>query len=216
MLMKLALRLSLFMFAFSWISTACGAYAPQATEQPIQTPPSVAPTQVDIPLLTPTEAFLETIPVATEVITPPLSTYQDPNYGFTFDYPSAWMLDPVSFGSRAPAGYQLTSWYHEPGLVNETPTGETILNITIQLWDPNNDLKAFTENRQNAWKASGFSLQSTEDLVLANGNPAKAFVITTPDGSHGYFLFTTLGDDYLVISGNGNIELLDLVARSIR
>lgn len=214
--MRPVLILSLFMFALSWIVTSCGASAPQATEQPIQTPPPVAPTQVDIPILTPTEAFLETIPIATEVITPLLTTYQDPNYGFTFDYPSAWMLDPVSFGSRAPAGYQLTSWDHEPGLVNETPLGETILNITVQQWDPKNDLKAFAENRQVAWDASGFSLQSIEDLVLANGNPAKAFVITSPDGSNGYFLFTTLGDDYLVISGNGNLELVDLVARSIR
>jgi hypothetical protein len=216
LLMKHIVILLIWLIAFSLVASACGNSTPQATEQPIGTILTVQPTQVDSPTEVPTDIPAATLPVVTETSLPLINSFQDPTYGFTFDYPNGWALDTVSLGSRAPTSYQLTSWEHEPGMVNEVLRGESILNITIQLWDPKNDLDAFVENRQIAWEASGFGLISTDDILLANGKPAKVFITTTLDGSEGYFLFTTLGNDYLVVSGSGDLELLDLVARSIR
>jgi len=206
----------IYLIVLSLISTACGSPTPLATGQLIPTTVPVKLTQTNIPIQPPTNIPAATSLVATEAVTPLLTNFQDPSHGFTFDYPIGWVLDTGSFGSRAPISYTLTSWDHEPGLVDEVPAGETILNLTIQIWDPKNDLKAYAENRQIAWDASGFKLISSENLVLTNGNPAKAFIISTPEGGRGYFLLTTFGDDYFVISGNGDLQLIDLVARSFR
>ena len=213
---KIAFPLILISFLFTLVISACGNAAQQppvpalTTSQPVvETPPedtAELPTTVPSPLPH----------VATELPQRQISTYQDPTYGFTFDYPVEWFMDQISFGSRAPASYQLTSWDHEPGLVDEVPAGETIMNITIQLWDPKNDLQGFVDSRLKGWQASGFTIINTEDLVLQNGNPAKAYLVTSPDGSAGYFLFSTVGEDYLVTSGSGDLELIDLVARSLR
>jgi hypothetical protein len=215
-MMKLTTTLPIFLIVLSLISAACGSADSLATEQPTQTTVLVESTQSVIPSQPLANNPTINLPVATDPLTPALTTFQDPNYGFIFYYPTGWVLDTISFGSRAPASYQLTSWDHAPGLVDVVPAGETILNLTIQLWDPQNDLNAFAENRQIAWNASGFSLTSVEDLVLANGIPAKSFTITTTEGSEGYFLLTIYGGDYLVVSGNGDLALVDLVARSIR
>ena len=213
---KITIPLILRFILFTLVISACGKAAQQpsvpalTTSQPVVETPleDTAELQTGVPTPLP--------PVATELPQWQISTHQDPTYGFTFDYPVEWFVDQISFGSRAPASYQLTSWDHEPGLVDKVPAGETIMNITIQLWDPKNDLQGFIDSRMMAWEASGFTITKTEDLVLKNGNPAKAYQVTTPDGSAGYFLFSTVGEDYLVISGNGNLELIDLVARSLR
>lgn len=146
---------------------------------------------------------------------PALNTHQDPSYGYSFDYPSEWMLDEIRLGDRAPAGYQLTSWTHPPGMVSEVFPGGTIMNISIQLWEPRGDLGAFVEHRKSGWQSSA-TIVSEAEATLQNGNPAKVFVILGSDGTPGYALLTTMGEDYLFASGSGDIELLDLVARSIR
>jgi hypothetical protein len=144
-----------------------------------------------------------------------LSTHQDPTYGYSFDYPASWMLDEIKLGERAPAGYQLTSWIHAPGMVSEVIEGGTIMNISIQLWEPKGDLHAFVEHRKLAW-VSPTTIVSEEDATLSNGSPAKVFIVRGADGAESYVLLTTLGEDYLFASGDGDLQMLDLVARSIR
>jgi len=100
--------------------------------------------------------------------------------------------------------------------VSEVPADGTIMNILIQLWDPKADLPAFIAQRKAAWDASGIEIVSEADVTLASGQPAKEFVTVASDGSSGYFLFSVIGEDYLVASGNGDIELIRLVARSLR
>jgi hypothetical protein len=135
---------------------------------------------------------------------------------YTFDYPAAWTLDPLSFGERAPGGYQLTSWAHEPGMVSEVPAGGTLLNIFVQLWDPKADLPAFVAQHKSAWEASSIEIISEESLTLANGQSAVEFITRSQDGALGYFLFTLNGEDYLTASGRGDLELLRFTARSLR
>jgi hypothetical protein len=52
--------------------------------------------------------------------------------------------------------------------------------------------------------------------VLSDGRPARAFVVAGSDGAQGYFFFTTLGDNYLVLSGSGDLDLLAEIARTVR
>jgi hypothetical protein len=45
---------------------------------------------------------------------------------------------------------------------------------------------------------------------------AAAFIVAGSDGAQGYFFFTTLGDDYLVLSGSGDLALLAEIAHTVR
>ena len=115
--MKQTSTLPIFLIVLSLISAACGSSDSLATERPTQTTVLVEPTQSAIPSQPPANIPTITLPIATDPLTPALTTFQDLNYGFIFDYPTGWVLDTISFGSRAPASYQLTSWDHAPGLV---------------------------------------------------------------------------------------------------
>jgi len=157
----------------------------------------------------------ETVADIPEMIVVEISSHTDEAYGYTFDFPSGWMLDAVVYGSRAPGGYQLTSWQHEPGLISETLPDGTVVNILVQLWDPKADLPAFIENRMSAWVNSGIEIVFDEPVTLAGEKPAREFV-TMSQGERGYTLLTTLGENYLVVSGTGDLEAVRQVAWSMR
>lgn len=179
----------------------------------LQETPLPSPVIGPLPTVTPIEIIPS--PTATEGIPEGFTTHKDETYGYQFDYPSDWMLDSIVVGSRAPGGYQLTSWSHEPGLISEVQPGGTIMNILIQLWEPKGDLSAFIDQRKTAWQASGSAIVSEEDLTLKNGQPAKEFVLES-QGQTSYTLISVLGDNYLVASGNGDIDRIRQVARSLR
>lgn len=197
------------------LTAACSPARPQE-EMPPPAPvvePTAAPMDMGMPVPS-TDVGPDTAP--TEMVVTGIITHTDGTNGYTFDYPSSWMLDAVVFGSRAPGGYQLTSWAHEPGMVSEVPPDGTIMNILVQLWEPKADLAAFVENRKMAWDASGIQIVSEETVVLANGQPAVEIVTQSQDSQTSYLLLSTLGENYLVASGNGDIELIRQVARSLR
>ena len=154
-------------------------------------------------------------PAPTELVVVELVSYQDPESGLAFDFPAGWMLDEVMLGSRAAFGIQLTSWPHEPGMVSEVPEGGTIANILVQQWDPKGDLTAFSEYRKLAWQASGFAIFAENNLALANGTPAIEYIVQTPDAP-AYHLFSTLGENYLVVSGSGDLDRIARIAHSMR
>lgn len=184
------------------------ACAPQPEATPLPSP-------VDLDMPVPA-SDLEPVPAPTEMTAIQTASHTDEVRGFTFDYPAAWTLDPLSFGERAPGGYQLTSWAHEPGMIAEVPADGTLMDIFIQLWDPKADLPAFIEQRKAAWEASSIEIISEEKLTLANGQPAVEFVTRALDGALGYFLFSLNGEDYLVASGSGDLDLVRFTARSLR
>lgn len=210
--MKHFTKLSMPLLSLGLLLVACVTTQPVPITQPTNTALPLEPLETDTPA-----APAETVPpdpTATPAVE--LTTYQDVIYAFEFDFPSAWMLDSLVLGSRAPSAYQLTSWAHEPGMISDIPEHGTMMNIAVQFWDPKADLHAFIGQRITAWEASGISIVNEEDLILANGNAAKSFVVKVSDNSESYFLFTTLGENYLVASGSGDLEMCDLVARSIR
>lgn len=203
--------LILFLFAvFVFIGLACSLFTPAKQSELL--PPEA--TQ-EVAISEPTDT-----PIPTEMPVPQLAfeaaTYRDEEAGFEFDYPVGWAFDPGEHQSR---GYyiQFYSWEWQPGdQIDSLPEGETILSVTLQLWDPKNDLEAFINQRKLAWDASGISILSEERLTLAGDRPAAQFVVQGSDGSQAYFLLTTNGEDYLVLSGNGDLSLLAEIAQTLR
>ena len=200
------------------LSAAC---SPVRTQEEVSQPPalSVEPssgetTTVDMGMPVPPADGEPTVDIP-EMIAVELTTHTDETYGYTFDFPSAWMLDAVVYGSRAPGGYQITSWTHEPGMISEVLPDGTVVNILLQLWDPKADLAAFIEQRKSAWLNSDFEIIFEEPVTLAGDKPAMEFV-TTSQGQGTYTLFTTLGENYLVVSGTGDLEAVRSVAWSLR
>ena len=132
------------------------------------------------------------------------ATYTDANAGFAFDYPAAWTPDEEVFGDRG-HGVQFND------------NDYTRLAAVVTLWDPKRDLDALIEQRQTGWSLSGMTIISEEAWTLSDGREAQAFVVEGPEaGIFSYFMFTTLGDDYLQFSGGGDLDLLAEIAHTVR
>jgi hypothetical protein len=161
-----------------------------------------------------------TAPLPTATLPPSLSfeaaTYRDADDGFEFDYPATWTLGPTEQQSRGGIT-AFTSWDRPADVLpGPTPPGETRLDATVQLWDPTGDLEAFVAQRRGAWDASGIAITSEERWTLDDGREAAAFSVEGIDGSQAYFFLTTIGDKYLVLSGEGDLALLAEIAHTVR
>lgn len=133
--------------------------------------------------------------------------------GFALDYPAGWTVNEAAAGPR---GTQV-QFLSAPGLaeMERLPEGATRVSATIYQWDPKNDLNAYTAHWKTAWEASGFEVLSEEQLVLDLGLPATQFIVRTPDTA-ALFLLVALQDQYLVVSGEGNLELVREIAGRLR
>ncbi|MEZ4710153.1 MAG: hypothetical protein R3A44_23315 [Caldilineaceae bacterium] len=130
--------------------------------------------------------------------------YADTTAGFAFDYPAAWAVSGGETGSRG-AITQLAA-----------PDG-TQLDVSVLNWDPQNDLDAYLATRKIAWDASGITILQEDEWTLHSGQPAMRFIVRGADGaSTGFFLFAALDGRYLTLSGSGNFEALDAIAKSLR
>ena len=204
-------RLFLFLFAvFAFTSFACSLFTPASQSEPL--PPEVTQEVVIV------DATTTSVPTETSVPQPAFeaTTYRDDEAGFEFDYPVGWAFDSGEHQSR---GYyvQFYSWNWQPGdSIDPPPAGSTILSVTVQLWDPKNDLEAFINQRKLAWNSSGISILSEERLQLAGDRPAVQYIVQGSDGSQAFFLLTTNGENYLVLSGNGDLALLAEIAQTLR
>lgn len=95
------------------------------------------------------------------------------------------------------------------------PEGATRVSATVYQWDPKNDLAAYVAQRKTAWEASGFTILEEEELILEQGLPARQFTLQTPEAV-AVFLITTLGDQYLVLGGEGDLELVKEIVQRVR
>jgi len=184
-------------FVIPFLVAACVPAAPVA--QPV--PPAV-------------EAAPTMPPPATEVVPAfEAAAYRDDANGFEFDYPADWSVDPNSvIGSRATQAVLLS-----PGSTAEAlAEGGSRLTIVVYDWDPKGDLGAYVAQRRTAWDASGFKVMNGSLTALADGRPASDFFIEPPGGSLSYFLLTPVGDRYLQLAGEGDLALIETIARTLR
>jgi hypothetical protein len=198
-------------------SSALGLAACGAPAEDIDVAATVAVMLTDVP---PTTAPASTAAAPTATSPAPLSfeptQYRNAAAGFEFDYPSQWTVGPDQQYSRGGVT-PLTSWTRQADVLPDaTPPGETRLDATVQLWDPKGDLEAFIGQRQAAWDSSGIAVISEERWALEDGRAAAAFVVQGSDGAEAYFFLTTLGDNYLVLSGEGDLALLGEIAHTVR
>ena len=141
------------------------------------------------------------------------ATYRDEANGFELDYPSDWSLSPnTQIGSRGSQAQLLS-----PGATAENlPDGASRVGITVYLWDPKNDLAAYVDHRKLAWTSGTQTIVSQHEGDLAGGWHEADFIVSGADGARALFLFTTLRDRHLEISGDGDLALIREVALTLR
>jgi hypothetical protein len=181
--------------------------------------PTMMPTIASTTAPTPESPIRET---ASAPITAPVTkttqlsftptTYTDESAGFELDYPSGWTLDPSSqIGVRGGQALLLS-----PGTTPETlANGGARISITTYIWDPKNDIDAYVAQRKVAWDTSGFAITREEQWQLADGRTAYVFVVQTPEQPT-FTLFTTIGEDYLQIGGDGDLALVEEIVHTLR
>lgn len=186
--------------------TAC---TPAATAAPVDSV-IVPATQEPAATLEPTEA-----PVNPKLPAPSFEsqTYINEEIGFALDYPVGWTVTETVVGDR---GKQI-QFLSAPELadVSILPENAARLTAVVYQWDPKSDLAAYVAMRKTAWESSGFTIVEEIPLVLDLGLNAVQFEIKTPDSSS-VVLITALGDEYLVLSGDGNPPLVKEIVRRLR
>ncbi len=141
-------------------------------------------------------------------------TYVNKSVGFALEYPSQWVIKESIVGDRG-AQYLLLS---KPEIADlpEVPAGETRVAVNVYQWDPKNDLAAFVDSRKSGWEASGFTIVTEQPLTLDLGLAAIQFTVQTPDGLTVPFLFTAINDEYVSISGEGDLALVAEIMQRLR
>jgi hypothetical protein len=186
----------------------------------------MAPPATTMPALE--EPTIPVLPSATEPAPTPAAAASNPKLpaasfeaqpyinetaGFALDYPTGWTVNEAVIGDR---GSQV-QFLSAPELVDAAtlPAGGTRVSATVYQWDPKNDLAAYVANRKAAWEASGFTILEEEQRVLELGLPAVQFTLQTPEAQV-IFLFAALGDQYLELSGEGDLELVKEIVGRVR
>ena len=183
--------------------------APGTTPIPVQTDVPALPANTE-PVPTPTGAAPNPkLPAASFES----QTYINEEAGFALDYPAGWTVNEVVVGERGTQVQFLSS--PEIAELATLPEGGTRVNAMIYQWDPKNDLAAFLANQKTAWNASGFTVLEEQPLVLELGLPAVRFTMQTPEASV-VFLITALKDQYLVLSGEGDLGLVQEIVQRVR
>ena len=186
-----------------------------SSPQPAGSAPTDLPTQTEIPATATSLPLTETSLPQGKLPAAPFDAqvYVNEEAGFALDYPTNWTVNEMVIGSR---GTQI-QFLSRPDLAEAAtiPEGETRLSATIYLWDPKNDLAAYVQHMKEAWSASGFTILDEQQLTLEQGLPAELFTVQTPDAQT-LFLVTALQDQYLVIGGEGNLDLAKQIVERLR
>jgi len=191
------------------------ALAGCSAPQPEIPAPTALPTMMEIsPTTTPLHPTETAAPQGKLPAAPfDAQVYVNEDAGFALDYPTGWTVNETVVGSR---GTQI-QFLSRPDLAEAAtiPAGETRLSAVIYQWDPKNDLAAYVQHMKEAWTGSGFTILEEQELTLELGLPAVLFTVQTPD-TQTVFLVTALKDQYLVIGGEGNLDLVKQIVERLR
>jgi hypothetical protein len=140
-------------------------------------------------------------------------TYINEEVGFALDYPVGWTVTETLLGDR---GKQI-QFLSAPEIADLAilPENAARLTATVYQWNPKNDLAAYIATRKTAWESSGFTIVEEIPVVLDLGLNAVQFELKTPDSS-AVVLITALDDQYLVLSGEGNLPLVKEIVQRLR
>lgn len=160
----------------------------------------------------PVELSIPPAPIMTEepefqIPTLPMEsfTYENPEIGLLVDFPKDWTVGEMTvIGERASQ------------TLMSAPDDSTMVTLTVSLWEPYNDLNAYVETRQIAWENSGFEILSSQEWILDNGQSLRVFIMETPQQNRALFVFAELNDRYLTLAGEGDLQLVEQIARTLR
>lgn len=201
---------SLTVLVLLFLLVACNTppATPALPDAATQTHPPVTDTAVPA---TPTETAVpqSKLPAAPFESQP----YFNEEAGFALDIPSGWTTQETVVGPR---GTQIL-FVSKPELAEAAtmPPGETRLTATVYQWDPKNDLAAYVDHWKTAWDASGFTIVDEQELTLEQGLPAVQFTVRTAETDVVY-LVTALKDQYLVLAGEGDLNLVQQIIQRLR
>lgn len=165
-------------------------------------------------VMTITETPLITEPAPVETIEPEKfpAVYLDSAAGIQIFFPGDWSISPDQVLGERGSQTALLS----PGSSLETlAEGGSRVVLVTYIWDPKNDLDAFVYQRKIAWEASGFSILKKETRDLGSDRRLVIFDIETAEMAKVLFAFTNSGENYLQISGDGDLDLCREILYSI-
>jgi hypothetical protein len=165
------------------------------------------------PTIMPELQFTETVNAVTEEPAKFPMLYQNETAAIQFSYPDGWTLMPEQvIGDRGSQAALLS-----PGSsLEKLADGGSRIVMTTFLWDPKNDLAAFTNQRKAAWEASGFTILNEESVKLGDGRDLMIYKVETAEKTQILIAFANSGGDYLQISGEGDLELCREIFDSIQ
>lgn len=141
-------------------------------------------------------------------------TYINGATGFALDYPSHWAAKETLVGERGVEIVLLSA--PEIADLETLPPGATRVAINVNQWDPKDDLAAFVDARKMAWDSSGFTIVEEEPLTLDLGLAAVRYTVQSPDGVPVEFLFAAINDQYVTLSGEGDLDLVKEMMQYLR
>ncbi len=171
------------------------------------------PTPTATPTLLPELQFTETTQTATAEPTSFPMVFKDEAANIQFSYPEGWIFAPEKVvGDRGSQSALLS-----PGSSLEAlaENGSRIV-LTTNIWDPKNDLSAYVAQRKIAWEASGFTILSEETIKLTDNRDLVIFKVETLKKTQVLFAFTNSGENYLQLSGEGDLQLCREIMDSIQ
>jgi hypothetical protein len=141
------------------------------------------------------------------------ATYTDEMAWIALDYPEDWTeQQSTQIGER---GWQ--GGLFSPGSSAELiAEGGARVMITLYTWEPVDDIEAYTAQRKLAWDASGFIVLEESTEFMTDDRAVVTFVVETSSGDKVVYAFLTTGDDYLEISGEGDLDLCREIIGTIR
>lgn len=163
---------------------------------------------------TPTEEPQAVIPEAQPTAAQPASapfesqTYINQLEGFMLDFPVTWVAREILVGET---GSQVV-FVSSPDLIEapQIPAGQARVFVNVYQWDPKNDLPAYVQKTKDGWAGSGFTIQDEQTVTLDSGMVAVRLIVQTPTVGIP-LLITTLGEKYIVMSGEGDLQMVDSV-----
>lgn len=190
-----------------WVMTACSV-------EPGSDMPVNSPTGEVGPVVIVTEQVAEEEVIATSepVLSFNADLFVEESAGIQLAYPREWTVGPREVIGERGAQAALLS----PGsTLEQLADGGTRIILTTYQWDPKNDLDAFIAQRKLAWEASGFKVMGEEAFTLSDSRRVVLFNVETLDANQVLFAFLNAGEDYLQVSGDGDLELAQEIIRTI-
>lgn len=139
--------------------------------------------------------------------------YVDEQAGVKLFHPIDWSVSPRELiGERGSQAVLLSSGSN----LEQVAENGARITLVLYKWDPKNDLAAFIAQRELAWEASGFEFSRQESFQLEDGREVEIFSVNVIEGGEVIFAFTTAGEDYLQIAGEGDLDLVREMINSLQ